>query len=86
MYSSNMMLIQILLIFISKYLVEIVKSESTSGICKGKMQMVKSKNIAEEILETRVGITNGEPFLTDYLNKTRFVLDVHLNCPTACFR
>ena len=77
-----MMLFQIMIIFISKWPL----AESTTGICKGKMQMVKSKNIGEERLVTRVGITNGEPFLADYLNQTRFVLDAHINCAIACFR
>ena len=80
-----MMLIQILLVLISE--LEFLKALSiTTGICKGKMRMVKSKNIADEILETRAGITNGEPFLAEYLNQTVFVLDAHINCPNACFR
>ena len=80
-----MMLIQIILVLISN--LEFLNAFSTTtGICKGKMRMIKSKNIAEEILETRVGITNGEPFLAEYLNQTLFVLDAHINCPNACFR
>ena len=79
-----MMLIQIVIVLISN--LEFSEGVSSTGICQGKMQMVKSKNIGEERLVTRVGITNGEPFLADYLNQTRFALDAHVNCAIACFR
>ena len=62
------------------------KSELTSGQCDRHMRLVNAKYIADETLATNAGISNGEPFLNLYLNKTRFVHDIELNCAKACFK
>ena len=63
-----------------------VKSELTSGQCDRHMRLVNAKYIGDETLDPNAGISNGEPFLNRYLNKTRFVHDIELNCAKACFK
>ena len=79
-----MILIQTIISIISK--IAISKSELTSGQCDQQMRMVQSKYISEEILDSRTGITNGDPFLASYLNSSRFVIDSDTNCAKACFK
>ena len=63
-----------------------VKSEVTSGKCDRHNRLVNAKYIADETLDTKAGISNGEPFLNLYLNQTRFVQEVEPNCAKACFK
>ena len=54
--------------------------------CQQRVRFVQERNIFLETLDTQVGITNGEPFLEQYLNQSRFVRQETENCVDACTR
>ena len=80
------MFIFALFVCISKFELSQSESEFTTGMCNSHMRMVNSLYIFDEDTENSFGIINGEPFLNEYLNDTRFVASSQSNCADACFK
>ena len=74
------------ILFLSIYNLANSISESNATKCRNDIRLVNAKYIFEESLNTRVGITNGEPFLNDFLGHPRFVVQAEGHCVNECLR
>ena len=70
-------------------LLSMIKLTKSSETCGDQLRMVNAKFISEEHLNTTVGVTNGELFLSDFLNHPRFVFQGETSftaCVYACLK
>ena len=61
-------------------------SKSDASNCGTNLRMVNAKYIFEETLNTKFNHTNGEPFLNDFFDHTRFIVQPEKHCVNACLR